>query len=361
MSRKALHGITNFKCVCMISIIIPIYNVRHFIGRGLQYIFCQTYKNFEIILVDDGSTDGSYEECKKWSLKDERISVFHQQNKGTGSARNLGLEKAKGEYVYFFDIDDEISDELLEYNVHIMQQKDVDMIVFGYKNVETTFKSQTIISFTETEISCNVQLRDVYIDEFVMKVNGFPWNKFYKKSFLDNNNLRFENQRIQQDEVFNMLCYRYVQRMYISPEILYTYYIYEKGNTRSRFIPDRFDIYKSVRQHFEQLKSFWKLTDERLDNYLNGRFYNSVMQCVQFNLLHPDCPWTKEQKNQELERIMSDPLTLEAFKYAESHYCSVEQKMYRNACLHRSLCKLNTLNKIFSTLRRAKQIGRAHV
>ena len=78
----------------MVSVIIPIYNVCSFIGHGLQQILDQSYKDFEVILVDDGSTDNSYEECLLWARKDKRIRVLHQQNRGAGGARNLGLEQA---------------------------------------------------------------------------------------------------------------------------------------------------------------------------------------------------------------------------------------------------------------------------
>ena len=89
-----------------------------------------------------------------------------------------------------------------------------------------------------------------FVDLFVLNMNGFPWNKFYRKSFLNKYGIKYENQRIQQDEVFNLKVYKRLEKAFISSEILYTYYIYSNGNTRSRFIYDRFDIYKSVRQHF---------------------------------------------------------------------------------------------------------------
>lgn len=339
----------------MVSVIIPIYNVCNFIEHGIQQILAQNYVDFEIILVNDGSTDCSYEKCLQMSQLDKRISVFHQENKGAGSARNLGIENAKGEYIYFFDIDDKIVPNLLEYNVHIMEKYDVEMVVFGYKNIETTYPKEAEVSFPSKLLIGNESLKKVYVDEFILKVNGFPWNKFYRKSFLDKYKLRYENQRIQQDEVFNMMCYQHINRMYLSSECLYTYYIYDKGNTRSRFIPDRFDIYKSVRQHFEQMKSYWNLTDNRFDDYLKKRFYNGVLQCMQFNLLHPDCPWIKEQKKQEMKRIMSDMFTIEAFAYADRHYNNFEHKMYRNACRSESLCELNVLNLIFTTLRNLKR------
>lgn len=338
----------------LVTVVIPIYNVRRFIERGLKYVLAQTYKYFEIVLSDDGSTDGGYEECQKWAERDSRIRVVHQENRGAGAARNHGIESAKGDFIYFFDIDDKISPNLLEYCVRTMNEKNVDFICFGYDNVETTYNSKVTVSFPEVRTSSNNELRDLFVNQFVLKVNGFPWNKFYRKSFLDKHNLRYENQRIQQDEVFNLKCYQCLDRAYLSPEVLYTYYIYEKGNTRSYFIPDRFDIYKSVRQHFETLKSFWSLNDQRLDDYLDKRFYTSVLQCMLFNLTHPDCPWTTTEKQREMNRIMDDALTLKCFKYAESHTVGDEQRLYRYACKKRSLLLIKLLTSVFGMFHKTR-------
>lgn len=342
----------------MVSVIIPIYNVKQYIDRGLRCIMTQSYQDFEIILSDDGSTDGSYEECLRWAKNDSRIRVLHQANKGAGAARNHGIEEAKGDYIYFFDIDDEIRPNLLQYCVEKMCNLGCDFICFGYENVETTYKSKTVITFPESFITSNEELKNLFIDQFILKVNGFPWNKFFRRSFLDKNNLRYEDQRIQQDEVFNLKCYRYLDRAYLSSEVLYTYYIYEKGNTRSRFIPDRFDIYKSVRLHFDSLKAFWHLKDPRLENYLKGRFYVSVLQCMLFNLCHPKCRWTKEEKKIEMHRIMSDVLTKEAFAYAQFNYPSLENKIYRYVCRKQNLFLIQFSITVFNSLHRLMKFFR---
>lgn len=340
----------------MISIIIPIYNVLSFIERGLTYVLGQTYQDYEVLLSDDGSTDGSCEECQRWAMKDSRIRVLHQENKGAGSARNHGINEAKGEFVYFFDIDDEMRPNLLEYCVRTMNEKEVDFICFGYENVEAAYNSRVIVDFPETDITSNSELKDLYVDQFVMKVNGFPWNKFYRKSFLDEHNLRYEDQLIQQDEVFNLKCYRFLEKAYLSPEVLYTYYVYEKGNTRSRFIPDRFDIYKSVREHFEDLKSFWNLEDSRFDDYLNKRFYSGVMQCMLFNLTHSQCIWSKQQKEDEMNRIMNDPLTIQSFFYADNKVKGFEQRLYRKACRNKSLFQITLLSRVFDKFHKTRKL-----
>ena len=147
----------------VVSVIIPIYNVRGFIDKGISQILKQTYQEYEIILIDDGSTDGSLEECIKWEQKEERITVLHQDNNGAGSARNLGVENAMGEYIYFYDIDDEIHPSLLEYNVRCMEQYGVDIIVFGYKSIDVVYNLESKVTFTETHIESNAQLKDIFV------------------------------------------------------------------------------------------------------------------------------------------------------------------------------------------------------
>ena len=333
-----------------VSVITPIYNVRRFIEHGVHQVLQQSHKDFELILVDDGSTDGSYEECQKMVSTDSRVRVLHQQNKGAGGARNLGIENALGEFIYFYDIDDEIQSDLLEYCVGKMDELNVDFLCFGYENVETTYNSRVTVDFPETIITSNDDFKKMFVDQFVLKTNGFPWNKMYRKSFLDKHGLRYEDQRIQQDEVFNLKCYRYLERAYLSPRVLYTYYIYEKGNTRSRFIPDRFDIYKSVRQQFETLKKLWKISDDRLDDYLNRRFYDSIMQCFLFNLTHPNCVWTTAQKKEEMARVNSDKLTQQAYAWAEKYNNGFEGCLLRRACLQENLFKIKFYTKLFGIL-----------
>ena len=98
----------------MISIIIPVYNVSKYLDKCLKSVVTQTYSNIQIILVNDGSTDNSGEICEKWCKKDKRIEVIHKRNGGLSNARNVGIERAQGEYLMFVDSDDIISDDLCE-------------------------------------------------------------------------------------------------------------------------------------------------------------------------------------------------------------------------------------------------------
>lgn len=344
-----------------ISVMVCCYNVAKWFKMGrLNNIYNQTYKNWELLLIDDGSTDetpaildAEAKKAESLGLREGQIRVFHKPNGGTGSARNMAIDNATGDYIMAFDIDDDLKPDTLEYCAKQMEEKQLDMLVFGLEVHELSINKVFNYSFGDKLIMSNQELRDNYLDRFLFVPggsNGYFCNKCYRMSFLNKYHLRFENQRIQQDEVFNLLVYRHLERCYISPSVFYIYYIYNTGNNRSRFIPDRFDIYKSVRQHFEDLKTYWKLNDKRFEDYLQRRFYNSVLQCMLFNLTHPKCPWTKEEKQHEMQRIMQDPLTIQSFQWADCHEKGIEQRCYRKACRAESLSQIKFYSKLFDTL-----------
>lgn len=339
----------------LVSIIIPIYNVRQYILDGINIICEQSYPEIEILLIDDGSTDGSGDVCDAVAKKYNHVRVFHKQNEGAGSARNMGIDNAKGDFIYFFDIDDKAYPELIDRCVKLMNEKDVDILTFGFNVKDVKYGKGNIdsVRFPDILIESNEVLKSYYLSEilFVPYGNGFPWNKFYRKSFLDKYHLRFEDQRIQQDEVFNLKCYQHLDRMYLSSEVLYLYYIYDKGNTRSCFIPDRFDIYVSVREQFEKLRKEWSLVDSRFDDYLQKRFYQSVDQTLRFNLFHPDCPWNKEEKRNEMCRVMNHPYTIESMTWAMNNTRGLENMLYLYAYRHQNIALLSVSSSLFAGLR----------
>ena len=115
-----------------VSVIVPVYNVELYIDRCIQSIIQQTYKNLEIILVDDGSTDNCGKICDEYALKDERIKVIHSENRGVGVARNIGLDCSTGEYLAFVDSDDCMEMTLVEDCVCFSKDKDADIVIFDW-------------------------------------------------------------------------------------------------------------------------------------------------------------------------------------------------------------------------------------
>lgn len=184
----------NFK---KLSIIVPIYNTQAFLPDCIESILGQTYKNFELLLVDDGSTDNSLEICKSYAEKDGRIKVFHKENGGQGSARNLGLDNATGDYVGFIDSDDLITQDMYEFLVELIENTGSDVAICE----KTTFIEKSEINVDNSKSDEVLIMTAFEAIEHRMTdgkyVNDGPCNKLYRKSVFKE--LRFIEDRILED------------------------------------------------------------------------------------------------------------------------------------------------------------------
>lgn len=196
----------------MISIIITIYNVEQYLPICIESVFNQTFKDFEIILVDDGSTDNSGNLCDKYAKEDDRCLVIHQANKGVSEARNAGLNHATGEYISFIDGDDYIHPQMLEILYEALQKGDYDFSMVSFKQVEQYKKEDFVASINNNNTfivkHLNLMKRLYNINDPYLKwseVNfQVVWNKLYKKNLI--NDLRFK-QTGTEDTEFNNKVY----------------------------------------------------------------------------------------------------------------------------------------------------------
>lgn len=181
-----------------ISIIVPVYNVEKYLKRCVDSILAQTYKNFELILVDDGSPDNCPAMCDEFAELDNRIVVLHKKNGGVSSARNLGMEKAEGKYITFIDSDDFVSDKYLEY---FDEAKEDDYVVSGYYSQNNNFEW---IEHKQSYFKTNMDEIHICPD----LINGIPtgmiWGRRYKKDIIRRNNLYFDvKMKRSEDVLFN--------------------------------------------------------------------------------------------------------------------------------------------------------------
>ena len=187
----------------MISIIIPVYNVENFLCQCLDSIIAQTYHDFEILLVDEGSTDGSGTICDEYAAKDKRIRVIHKDNRGVSSARNIGLNRIKGDWVFFCDADDMLFDNSLEILAGNISDG-IDSICCGYVRIS---ESNELLSNNNCEYSEIVRSSDALIDFykplFSKAKNIYLWNRLLRATIISDNNLRFrEDLAIKEDGLF---------------------------------------------------------------------------------------------------------------------------------------------------------------
>lgn len=178
----------------MVSIIIPVYNGEKFLEECLRSVVNQSYKDIEIICVDDGSTDSSLDILNRYAAKDERVRVLHQKNKGAAMARNNALPIAKGDYVVFWDCDDVFDIHFIEKMLNKAISLDLDVVIcdglmFNPDNRKSSLGLDLGKYAKRTSAICNDEISDRVFNDFLIA----PWNKIYKKSFLFNYNIKFQD------------------------------------------------------------------------------------------------------------------------------------------------------------------------
>ena len=296
----------------LVSVIIGLYNVERFLRKKcLRDIRQQTYTNLEIILVDDGSTDGTGKLIDELSTEDTRIRVIHKQNGGVSSARNCGLDIATGEFIYFCDVDDVLTPTLIEQSSTLMQEHSIDMLIFGFNVIyaKGSLPNETV-QFEDLLLKSNDELKEIILSKLLNILpcgNGFLWNKLYRRDFIERYHFRFDDLQLQQDEVFNMQIYPKVERLYVSSAVLYDYYIYGSGNNRSRYIPNRFNIYHSIYKQLTSTCTKWGIMDKQCHEFITEKFYKGLVATFLDNPFYKGCPYKYKDRKREFKKILSDP------------------------------------------------------
>lgn len=224
----------------LISIIIPIYNAEVFIERCLKSVFNQVYHNWELILVDDGSTDNSLKKCEKYVTSN--VHLYHKSNGGVSSARNFGLKKCSGNYVVFVDVDDYLEENYL-FNLVSNIEKN-DLVVAGYNEVYSSGKIQKIV-FSVPHIVNHSYLKNKFNELYVSNFFNSPFNKIYKKSLIT---FEFnEQQSLGEDLLFNL---NYIQKCSSIAVINFCDYNYciNNSSATNRYNPLAIDNYYTIKK-----------------------------------------------------------------------------------------------------------------
>lgn len=225
-------------CKPEVSIVIPVYNGESVIERCVNHILKQSFQSFEIIIVNDGSSDNTEFLCKKFVEIDSRIHLINKENEGVSKTRNRGIKEAKGEFVLFIDCDDYISDTYVEHMVSKMKDTNADIVISGY----TRHKYGTITEcrpendFFETRQMFARSFFDLYNKWFL----NTPWNKMFKLELIRN---EFPTDlSLGEDLIFNLEYLKNCNRIAIFDEVGYQYQIIENsGSLAEQYREDRFD------------------------------------------------------------------------------------------------------------------------
>ena len=235
-----------------ISVIVPVYNAKKYLSKCIDSILAQTFINFEILLIDDGSIDGSGEICDGYAQLDNRMVVIHQENRGVSASRNRGLEMAKGKYVSFVDSDDYIHPQMLELLYRAAEENGCELAMADYKSVG---KDESIIYQT---IGSPV-FKKIYSEDLLRELFGISgedvscivcWNKLYAKTLLENICFPIEF-KVSEDLLFNIKVFNKVQKAVSVEHDLY-FYVQHSESTVHRI---------SVKNYMDRIDAYCKCLD----------------------------------------------------------------------------------------------------
>lgn len=334
----------------LISIIIPIYNVEEFLPQCLDSAINQTYRNLEIILINDGSPDNSEAICLEYAKKDDRVKYFKQKNGGVSAARNNGLGQASGDYIFFLDSDDYLSADCINDLVSCVDGNVLPVTGF----VIDFYDKGSIVTPAQSNGVYN-NIYDFFIDfhkYFATKLN-FPWGKLYKSSIIKDNGLSFtESLSVGEDIVFNLQYYRCCNTgVMMLKSCGYYYRQHGSGTLSKKFNPNLFDwnelVYTSIRDFL--------LENNTMTEVNRSHFYNNVFGNLEYAivLLINSNDYSLKEKAVIINKYTSTQLAKEVFKYSTSK--SVQSKIAKT-CLRDGHPYLHIFTvKIINLLRKLKR------
>lgn len=292
------------------SIISPVYNTAAYLEKFLNSILSQSFTDYEVILIDDGSTDRSFEICKEYEQKDKRIKVFSQSNKGAGSARNSGIEKAISDYVLFFDSDDWINEDTLKILKTEIEKTPCDLLIFGseeyvYDKLENEVGRKVDIPAAMDLVSVS-DCRNAFCDLLFSSQINVPWNKVFKKSIIDEFCISFPNVRRAQDAFFNMEYYKHIQSLRTLQAPLYCYRSNTDAKIWKKFPKDLYKIDIKYDAYLVDIFKEFQIYDGVRREKVDTLFFNSILRTVGF-YRNPIWHLSRREKRSYVKEIISDP------------------------------------------------------
>lgn len=230
-----------------ISIVIPVYNAALYLDECISSILGQSFSSYELICIDDGSSDNSLKILEGYAKKDSRVKIFHQKNKGAGTARNLGLQHATGEYILFLDADDFFEQNMFLNLFREAEAKNADIVVCNADEYDTTdseYYDSTFIYYYPTGLIF-FSASDIEKDIFNFTCPA-PWNKLFRKSFIDEQQILFQELKSTNDLAFVYSAFACCSRIAILDEVLVHYRMNNKNSLQGSNNKDMLDAFRAL-------------------------------------------------------------------------------------------------------------------
>ena len=260
-----------------ISVIVPVYNTEKYLRRCVDSVLAQTFTDFELLLINDGSIDSSGAICDEYAQKDSRVRVFHKENGGVSHTRNLGLDNAQGEWITFVDSDDYLNVEAFE---NMLSNNGEDLVVCSYQEFGIGNRKNILDDNCYNRTSIIPKLVELIYDVAFMT----PWGKLFKKDLINKNNLRFaEDICSGEDTIFVYTYLLYAKTIKTKRFIVYRYRITECGLSNQSLSIDKAiltleyfqNVFDQIKEVYNKRIPYWKIINKIYRMALSYIMYNA--------------------------------------------------------------------------------------
>lgn len=300
-----------------ISIIMPVYNSEKYLKAAIESIINQTFTDWELIIIDDGSIDRSGKICDEYAQKDSRIIVIHQENQGMCAARNYGMENAKGKYIAFMDNDDECEPELLSRSYAAAVKFQADVVKFG-RCSEIVNSDGSVIKKDTRNLDFNIYTKERVFENFFylrgLGVFSPIWDGIYCSEIIKKNKLLFDTSLRygEEDTIFCLSLLPHITTFVTIPGVYYKHYIWEGHSASSKFDKRALDKYMvsadAMKKTLESQK-LWNKNPVLQNLCIIGQYVLPVLE----KLHHENCPYSYKEKRDVLNNLKTSPSTSTVF------------------------------------------------
>ena len=266
------------------SIIIPIYNAEKYLEESLNSILKQSFTDFELLLVNDGSTDNSEKICQEYASKDSRVTVITTKNQGSGPARNEGIKRANGKFCYFPDGDDLLTENALEQIYEETQKQEADLYVFAFYQA-TRDNPKKILQERCNDFLDGDEVRnqyEIYMQTGKTYIQGAPWNKVFKTENIKQNHIEYPSLKRNQDEVFIVRYMNTVKNVKFCDIPIYIYFINDTKAEWNKFPSNYLDIRTEVYKEFVKNIIPWNKENKKVKYLIHFTYLETVLKCYEY-------------------------------------------------------------------------------
>lgn len=300
-----------------ISVIMPVYKVEKYVARAIESILAQTLKEFEFLIVDDGSPDNSGKICDEYAAKDSRIRVFHRENGGAPSARNMAMDHARGKYYYFMDGDDWAEPTMLEDMCRLAEEHDAQLVITGYY-IDTYYNDNDYITFHQVQpdaVYDRQSFRENAYKLFDSNLLYTPWNKLYNREYVDSRGLRFP-QTFWDDFPFVLGVIRDIERVVVSSKQCYHFIRARADSETAVYRPNMYEKREEEHGWMLDLYRHWNIDDPHSREMIARRYVERLVGCIE-NVTNKSCKLPHSEKRKKIKQMLNGEHVVPCLKQAK--------------------------------------------